>query len=84
MQNILSMSFSNLKCFIFMHVINVRTTKAADVSLMHQNNTEAVVGCKEYFKTIHTDIMQGHNMNTIWDTHLGMYGIQNHPSVPLL
>lgn len=80
MKNIFSISFSNLKCLIFMHTVNVRTIKAADVSLIPPNNSKAVVGRKEFLKTIHTDTMQGLNMNTIWDTHLGMYDIQSHPS----
>lgn len=84
MQNTLNIFFSNLECFIFMHVLNVRTTKAADVSLIPPNNSKAVVGCEEFLKTIHADTMRADNMNTIWDTHLGMYDIQSRPSVPFL
>lgn len=85
MQNIFSMSLSNPNCFIFMHMINAWTTEAANIFLMHQNNNKAVKRCKKLKKKkIHTDTMQGHSMNTICDTHLGMYDIQNESSVPLL
>lgn len=39
---------------------------------------------RKVLKTFHADTMQRHYMNTIWDTHLGMYDIQSHPSATLL
>lgn len=85
MQKIFNMSLSNPNCLIFMHMVNAWTTEAANIFLMHQNNNKAVKRCKNFLKEkIHTDTMQGHSMNTIWDTHLGMYDIQNESSFPLL
>ena len=77
LQNILSIFFSSIKCFIFIINGPQRQLTSACFLQIIAKQTKAVRNSREGF-------MQGHNMNTRKKTHLAMYDIHSHPSVPLL